>query len=359
MPGALRNPLVLLAVFLVYSVLVGLVVLSVLRGSPGAVAGEIDIAPPEVRFGTGQPVTFVVKSGISGSQIAADLEEARVISDRHRFEALAKLTGGSSDLKAGCYVFSERTPAAEVIVRLREGITSLRSLAVPEGRRVEEIGASLERAGISTAEAWRAAVDAAPRDLLPEAPPGESLNGYLFPATYPVECRADAPRMVQAMLEAFAAQVTPDLVAEAKSKGLSLHQVVTLASIVEREAVVRSEQPVIASVFLNRLQDGMPLQADPTVQYAIASASPPKGDATWWKTGLTEADLEFESPYNTYLHRGLPPGPIANPGINAILAVIRPAKTDYLYFVAKGDGSHAFATTLDEHNANVRRYLTP
>lgn len=359
MPAALRNPLVLFSVFLLYSILVGLAVLTVVRGSPGAVAGDLGSEAPEVRLGTGQPVTFVVEQGISGSQIAADLEEARVISDRHRFEALAKLTGGSSDLKAGCYVFAERTPAAEVVFRLREGITSLQSLAVPEGRRVEEVGASLQRAGITTADAWRAALDAAPRDLLPDTPPGDSLNGYLFPATYPVECRADAPRMVQAMLEAFSAQVTPSLVDEAKRKGLSLHQVVTLASIVEREAAVRSEQPVIASVFLNRLDEGMPLQADPTVQYAIASASPPAGDASWWKTGLTEADLEFESPYNTYLHRGLPPGPIANPGVDAILAVIRPATTEYLYFVARGDGSHAFATTLAEHNANVQRYQLP
>lgn len=356
MPSWLRNPLVLLPAFLVYSAIVGVVVLVVLRGSPDAVAGELEAGAPGVAFGAGQPVTFVVNAGVSGSEIAASLEDAGVISDRHRFEVLTKLTGGSSELKAGCYVFAEHTPAAEVAVRLREGITSLRSLAVPEGRRVEEIGASLERAGITTADAWRDAVATAPRDALPEPPPGDSLNGYLFPATYPVECRSDAPRMVQAMLEAFAAQVTPALVDEAKRQGLSLHEVVTLASIVEREAAVRSEQPVIASVFLNRLDEGMPLQADPTVQYAIATANPPGGGISWWKTALTVADLEFESPYNTYLHRGLPPGPIANPGIDAILAVIRPAKTDYLYFVAKGDGSHAFAATLAEHNANVERY---
>ncbi|MGE0228250.1 MAG: endolytic transglycosylase MltG [Dehalococcoidia bacterium] len=359
MPGSLRNPLVLLAAFLAYALVVAFVVLSVLRGSPDAVAGELEGIPPAVSFGTGQPVTFEVEEGVSGSEIAAALEEARVISDRHRFEALAKLTGGSADLKAGCYVFAERTPSAEVIVRLREGITSLRSLAVPEGRRVEEIGASLERAGITSAEAWRVALEQAPRDILPEVPPGDSLNGYLFPATYPVECQADAPQMVRAMLEAFAAQMTPELIEEAKQRGLSFHEVVTLASIVEREAAVRSEQPVIASVFLNRLAEGMPLQADPTVQYAIASTSPPEGDGVWWKTGLTEDDLQFDSPYNTYLNRGLPPGPIANPGLDAILAVIRPADTEYLYFVATGDGSHAFATTLAEHNANVERYLLP
>lgn len=357
MRSPLRSPLVLLSAFALYGLVLGVGVFVVLHGSPGATATALEEPLSGVTVGTGEPVTFVVEEGVSGAEIATSLEEARVIADHRRFEVLVKLTGGSGDLKAGCYVFSERTPAAEVVVRLREGLTSLQSLSVPEGRRVEEVGAALERAGITTADAWNNALASAARDVLPEAPPTDSLNGYLFPATYPIECRADAPKMVQAMLDAFAARVTPDLVAEARGKGLSLHEVVTLASIVEREAAVRSEQPVIASVFLNRLDEGIPLQADPTVQYAIAGTKPRTGDQSWWKRDLTLDDLDFDSPYNTYLNRGLPPGPIANPGIDAIMAVIRPAQTDYFYFVAKGDGSHAFATTLAEHNANVERYI--
>jgi UPF0755 protein len=162
--------------------------------------------------------------------------------------------------------------------------------------------------------------------------------------------------MVEAMLQAFTDQVTPELIAAAQQQGLSLDELLTLASIVEREAVLREEQPVVASVFLNRLEEGIPLQADPTVQFAIASAQPPAPGANWWKAELTEIDLKFDSPYNTYLYTGLPPAPIANPGIDAIKAVVNPEPTDYLYFVAKGDGSHAFAKTLAEHNANVDRY---
>ena len=189
-----------------------------------------------------------------------------------------------------------------------------------------------------------------------DLPASRSLLGYLLPASYPLQCQASASEMVAAMLDAFTQQVTPEVIAAARSRGLSLDDTVILASVVEREAVIRAEQPVIASVFLNRLKAGLPLQADPTVQFAIANAKPPSGTGGWWKTDLTVADLRVDSPYNTYRNPGLPPGPIANPGIDAIKAVANAATTDYLYFVAKGDGSHAFARTLDEHNANVARY---
>lgn len=358
MQSLARRPALLVAVFVVYAVALAGGVAMLVNGVPDAVATTLQSGGIGVTASTtGRPVTFTVEAGETGIDIASALADAGVIDDRDRFEVLLNLTGGGSDLKAGCYVFSERSPAAEVVLRLKAGLTSLKSVGIPEGRRVEEVGASFVAAGITTQAAWDAALASASRDALPEAPPGDSLNGYLFPATYPVECNVDAPKMVEAMLDAFAAQVTPELVAEAKAKGLSLHDVVTMASIVEREAVKRDEQPVIASVFLNRLDEDMPLQADPTVQYAVASADPPKAGGTWWKTDLTEDDLEIDSPYNTYQNRGLPPGPIANPGIDAILAVIRPAQTDYLYFAAKGDGSHAFAATLAEHNANVDKYL--
>lgn len=351
-----RNPLALLGIFALYSLVLGAGVAMAIHGSPDAVVASLADSTPDTGGAVGRPVTFVVDEGASGGDIARDLEESGVVSDRRRFEVLLNLTGSSSALSAGCYVFAEDTPAAEVVLRMRNGLTSLRSVPIPEGRRVEEVGAAFVDAGITTADEWRQALEAAPRDVLPELPPADSLNGYLFPATYPIECDVDAVGTVQAMLQAFANQVTPELIEEAKGRGLSLHEVLTLASIVEREAAVREEQAVIASVFLNRLAEGMPLQADPTVQYAIASASPPQGDEGWWKEGLTLDDLQFDSPYNTYVYPGLPPGPIANPGIDAITAVIRPAQTDYLYFVATGDGGHAFAATLAEHNANVEQY---
>ncbi|MBM4415624.1 MAG: endolytic transglycosylase MltG [Chloroflexi bacterium] len=303
-------------------------------------------------------VTFTVEPGTPAATIAQQLRDAGVLAGTRELRVLLQLSGGGADLLAGCYVFETGTPAAEVLRRLRSGITATQLLAVPEGRRLEEVGTILERAGITGLAQWVEAVDAAPRELLPQPlPAGATLLGYLLPASYPLQCTTGAPQMVAAMLEAFAAQVTPELIAEAEAAGLTLHEVVTLASIVEREAAIRNEQPLVASVFLNRLREGIPLQADPTVQFAIASEQPPTGEQGWWKRELSIDDLAFASPYNTYLKEGLPPGPIANPGIDAIVAVIRPAETDYLYFAARGDGSHAFARTLAEHNANVSRYL--
>jgi UPF0755 protein len=141
-----------------------------------------------------------------------------------------------------------------------------------------------------------------------------------------------------------------------QAQGLTDFQTLTLASIVEREAQVASERPMIASVFLNRMKQGIPLQADPTIQYAVAQDPASIAANGWWKRDLTVDDLKINSPYNTYANKGLPPGPICNPGRDAIAAVAHPAQTNFLYFVAKGDGSHAFAATLEEHNANIQKY---
>ena len=158
------------------------------------------------------------------------------------------------------------------------------------------------------------------------------------------------------MLAAFDAQATPELRQAIQASGLSLHEAVTLASIVEREAVLPEERPIIASVFLNRLRLGMPLEADPTVQYALASDPASVERFGFWKQGLTTEDLQVDSPYNTYVNGGLPPGPIANPGLASLEAVAHPAQTSYLYFVARNDGSHVFAETLEEHLRNVEKY---
>ena len=349
---ALRVALPLLAV-------VGAVLL--VAGAPQAAANALRSERPAAAIApASRPVTFTVEPGTPAGRIAEQLRDAGVLSGTRELRVLLQLSGGGSDLLAGCYVFETGTPAAEVLRRLRGGITATQLLAVPEGRRLEEVGVILEQAGITSRAQWAEAIDAAPRELLPEPlPAGATLLGYLLPASYPLQCTTGAPHLVAAMLEAFAEQVTPALRAEAERAGLTLHEVVTLASIVEREAALREEQPLVASVFLNRLREGMPLQADPTVQFAIASQRPPAGEQGWWKRELSVDDLVFESPYNTYVEPGLPPGPIANPGIDAITAVIRPARTDYLYFAARGDGSHAFARTLAEHNANVSRYLRP
>jgi UPF0755 protein len=186
--------------------------------------------------------------------------------------------------------------------------------------------------------------------------PGAGLVGYLFPAAYPIECDTTPDTLVRTMLDTFVEEVPAALLAEAQREGFTTNEVLALASIVEREAVVKEERAVIASVYRNRLEEDMGLDADPTVQYAVATPASVARNG-WWKQELTVDDLANRSPYNTYVHEGLPPGPIASPGFEAIEASVRPATTDFLFFVAKGDGRHAFARTLTEHNRNVAQYL--
>jgi len=178
-------------------------------------------------------------------------------------------------------------------------------------------------------------------------------------ATYSFAHNVTAQDVVSAMVKALADRLTPDLVRQAAAEGMSVQQLLTLASIVEREALLPEERPVIASVYLNRIREDMNLQADPTVQYAVTAIPGNVSRFGYWKQELTMSDLQYDSPYNTYARKGLPPGPICNPGLDSILAVVHPAQTDYLFFVARPDGSHAFSRTFDEHERNVQRYLRP
>jgi UPF0755 protein len=246
----------------------------------------------------------------------------------------------------------------QVIGRLRLGIIMPLTVTVPEGLRSEEVALVMERGGIVKAEDFRRALASEAYDFafLAERPPGAGLEGYLFPATYGFSRGVPAEEVVRRMLAAFDAQVTPELRQAIQASGLTLHEAVTLASIVEREAVRPEERPLIAGVFLNRLRLGMPLGADPTVQYALANDPASVERFGFWKQGLTTEDLQVDSPYNTYVNGGLPPGPIANPGLASLEAVAHPAQTSYLYFVARQDGSHVFAETLEEHLRNVEEY---
>jgi UPF0755 protein len=299
----------------------------------------------------------VVKLGMGGDAIAALLLEKRVISDARRFRALVGVSGASAELQAGCYELARGTPSVEVIRRLRAGLTTDRVLVVPEGLRPEEVAERAIREGVGSAADWESALRVAADAPGPLGrPAGAGLSGYLFPAAYPIECDTTPDSLLRAMLEAFATKVPPALLAEAQREGLSIRELLTIASIVEREAVVKEERAVIASVYRNRLEEEMGLDADPTVQYGVATLDS-VARYGWWKQELTIQDLASPSPYNTYVHDGLPPGPIASPGLEAIEASVRPARTDFFYFVAKGDGSHAFARTLAEHNRNVAQYL--
>ncbi len=330
-----------------------------IRGAASAVGDSLRHLPEASATVSPQLTEVVVESGSLAADIVDLLVERGVVEDTRRLELLLDLSGAAAELRAGRYEFPTPAPASEVIRKLSLGLTSERLLAIPEGRRLEELGEIVANAEIATESEWAEAL-ARPRDrpFLASRPEGASLVGYLLPASFATTPDTTADELVDQMLDAFAEQVTPDLIAEAEAQGLTLHEVLTLASIVEREAVVPEERPTVASVFRNRYELGMPLQADPTVQFAIANEES-VAEYGWWKQELTIDDLAFDSPYNTYVYPGLPPGPIANPGIDAIIATIRPAETDYLYFVAMGDGSHAFAETLEEHNANVERYLGP
>ncbi len=331
---------------------------AVIAADAAGIGGDITVSARSVeRDG---PVAVEVVPGADASAIATLLLSRGVLTETGRFRALLDYTGTGAQLRSGRYEFTTNTPAAEVIRKMRLGLTREVVLVVPEGLRVEEIGELVVGLRVATAEEWEEAL-AEPRlePLLRSRPEGADLTGYLFPATYQLSEDTTAESLVEAMVEAFASAVSPAVRSQVEASGMTLHEVVTLASIIEREALLADERPIIASVFLNRLEAGIALYADPTVQFAITEGLDERPADGWWKRELTVDDLAFDSSYNTYIVAGLPPGPIANPGRGAILAVLRPAGTDYLYFVAKGDGSHAFAETLAEHEANVERYVQP
>jgi peptidoglycan lytic transglycosylase G len=302
--------------------------------------------------------TVTVPPGSTANDIGALLKQRGLVRSSLAFRFAADQAGVGTSLAAGDYALSKSMSTPEIIQVLAKGEIKRGLVAtIPEGWRAEQIADRLESTGFaSRADFLRAlALPAAVPgfDILPPPPP-QRLEGYLFPETYEVPQPVSGSRAAELMLRMFGQRVGDALRTPSESH-LTASQIVTVASIVEREAKVPSERATIASVYLNRLAQGMPLQADPTVQYAVATHDGPSAQAyTYWRD-LTPTDLEIDSPYNTYVHTGLPPGPICNPGEASIRAVLQPAKTDYLYFVATNDGSgtHLFARTLAEHNANV------
>jgi UPF0755 protein len=327
----------------------------VVAGTPEAVLQNEPSIPALPTPSGNDAVSIEVRSGVGVGGIAKRLEEAGVIRSGRLFLILTSLMGVEGKMVAGSYEFDRGMPTLQVIGRLRAGITMPLTVTVPEGLRSEEVALLMEREGIVSAEDFRRALASGEYDFdfLAERPEGTGLEGYLFPATYGFSRAVTADVVVRRMLAAFDELVTPELRQAMQAAGLTLHEGVTLASIVEREAVQPDERPLIAGVFLNRLRLGMPLGADPTVQYALAGDPQSVERFGFWKQGLTLEDLEVESPYNTYVNGGLPPGPIANPGLDSLEAVAHPAETGYLYFVAREDGSHVFAETLEEHLRNV------
>ncbi|RPJ72215.1 MAG: endolytic transglycosylase MltG [Acidobacteria bacterium] len=295
------------------------------------------------------PEQFVeIAQGDGSRSIARKLVDAGVVRDEWSFRAALWQSGAARRLKAGEYRFDRPLAVRQVVDMLARGAVYLRQVTFREGLTIREMSRVYEAHCLGTAASFvKAAGDAAlGRDLDPRAPDRE---GYLFPETYSLPRRSAASDLVKMMVGRFRNVFDEGLQAELRRQGRDLREAVTLASLVEKESARAEERPLIAGVYRQRLKIGMALQCDPTVIYALDRAGRYKGN-------LTKEGLAFDSPYNTYRNPGLPPGPIAAPGRGALAAAIRPADVDYLYFVSRNDGSHAFARTLDEHNRNVHKY---
>jgi UPF0755 protein len=283
--------------------------------------------------------------GTGVSTMAARLTEAGVVADAWTFRLAARLSGAERRLQAGEYRFAEAATPFDVVARLADGDVFSRPVTFREGLTIREMAEVFERQGLGTAQAFVRAAAAGDyvQSFDPEA---RTLEGYLFPDTYPLARRVDPDGLVRLMVAGFVRAFDGDARAKAAALNLSVREVVTLASLVEKETAVAAERPLVAAVYHNRLRKNMPLQCDPTVIYALMQAGR-------WNGNLTRADLRLDSRYNTYRYPGLPPGPIASPGRASLEAAVAPAAVPYLYFVSRNDGSHVFATTLAEHNRNV------
>ena len=289
-----------------------------------------------------------IPQGAGSVAIADRLIAGGVVRDRITYRAALWMSGQGRHLKAGEYRFDRAMTPFEVIDKLARGDVYVIHLTFREGLTIAEMSMLFESHGLGEAAAFvEAAKNAAlVRELDPAA---RDLEGYLFPETYALPRTTDADKLVRMMVARFEHVFTPELRQAAAARNLSVRQAVTLGSIVEKETGRAEERPLIAAVFLNRLKIGMALQTDPTIIYALSRAGRYDGN-------LRKEDLSLDSPYNTYRYPGLPPGPIASPGSAALEAAVHPADAQYLYFVSRNDGTHAFASTLDEHNRNVQKY---
>ena len=298
-----------------------------------------------------QDMEFVVDEGESARDVVGKLKQQGFIQNDLLFLLYLRYRGLDRGIEAGIYNLPGGLTIPELAEVLQSARASSSAVTIPEGWRREQIGESLSSfVNLSPDEFFALTAEPIPGfSFSSEIPPDATLEGFLFPDTYQITPDDITLDLVLLMMANFDNQVTPDMRQAFSTQGLSLFQAVTLASIVEREAVVPDERPIIASVFLNRLHVGMNLDADPTVQYALGKQD------NWWKAPLFFEDLEIDSPYNTYRYPGLPLGPIANPGLDSLLAVAYPDTTPYLYFRAACDGSgeHLFAETFEGHLQNA------
>lgn len=298
-----------------------------------------------------EALTKVVRipQGMLARDIANLLDEEGIISNPILFRIILKVDGAEQSLQAGSYLLSPHMRPLEIIEHLRSGHVQTERVVIPEGFGIKQIAEILSQRGLADQDRF---VELASNAILvfgedvPLDLPISSLEGYLYPDTYHFNEGQTEEDLIGQMIDRFIAVTEAEVIPLLEDGGFSLHDVVTLASIVELEIMVDRERPVVASVYLNRLAIDMPLQADPTVRYVTPEQRPQ----------VLYRDLEIESPYNTYRNRGLPPGPIASPGLASMLAVLNPAETEYFFFVSRRDGTHEFTETYNDH-LRARRSL--
>jgi UPF0755 protein len=304
---------------------------------------------------TGKDVSFTIELGETAAMVSNQLNQAGLIRNAETFRIYLVYAGLDTHLQAGEYQLNSGESPLNIAQKLQDATPEKVIFVILPGWRIEEIAALLPTSGLEiTSDEFIAAAKSPPLGIPLNQPSAEikSMEGFFFPDSYQISRKITLDQLIQIILQNFDVHVTAEIRQGFARQGLSVLQGVSLASIVQREAVVKDEEPIIASVFLNRLKQNMKLDSDPTVQYALGYNLNQK---TWWTNPLSTTNLQFDSAYNTYLYVGLPPGPISNPGLSALEAVAYPAETPYFYFRAKCDGSgkHNFAITLEEQMQNA------
>jgi UPF0755 protein len=289
--------------------------------------------------------TFIVPRGSSLGDVVSGLQNAGILAHPIALRILARLRNDEADIQSGQFRFPAHQTSDEILRRLISGTADAVWVTFPEGFTARQIGARLAARSLVRADAFDRYAARTRLDV--DRTRTTSLEGFLFPSTYLVPVGADPERIARILTDQFFRELPANASAKARALGLTVPQVITVASLIEREAQADDERALMAGVYYNRLRAGMPLEVDATIEYVFPEHH----------TVITRRDLEIDSPYNTYRHTGLPPTPIANPGKASIDAAFAPVHSQYLFYVYKGNGHHAFAKTLEEHNANVERYL--
>ena len=306
------------------------------------------------------PITFTIEQGQSVSVVAGNLKAMGLIKDTELFRRYVQYKELDAGIQAGTYTLNKTMTIPVIAQALQKASAPDQQITIPEGKRLEEVAVIVEeQTNIAAGEflqmaqtGWQGADWPQKYGFLSQVPVTATLEGLLFPDTYRLPMEATAYDLIDRMLANFERQVTPEMQQQFATRGLTFYEGIALASIVEREAVIDDERPIIAGVFYNRLRDGWPLSSCPTVQYALGYRP---DEENWWKGQLYFDDLEIASPYNTYRNLGLPPAPIASPGISSIQAAANPAETAYYFFMVdcnQNNGSHFFAETEAEHLQN-------